>query len=84
MATGATVAMFMVLLSETGAITLPSELAAAVALPLAIAATIVVSLMTPAPGRHVLDMLRDVRVPGGETLYDREMRLQRLKNRTPA
>jgi hypothetical protein len=29
-------------------------------------------------------MLRDVRVPGGETLYDREMRLQRLKNRTPA
>ena len=24
------------------------------------------------------------KVPGGETLYDREMRLQRLKNRTPA
>jgi cation/acetate symporter len=73
-----------VLLSETGAITLPSVLAAAVGLPLAIAATIGVSLMTPAPGRQVLDMLRDVRVPGGETLYDREMRLQRLKNRTPA
>ena len=84
MATGAGVAMFMVLLSETGAITLPSVLAAAVGLPLSIAATIGVSLMTPAPGRHVLDMLRDVRVPGGETLYDREMRLQRLKNRTPA
>jgi len=84
MATGAGVAMFMVLLSETGAITLPSVLAAAVGLPLSIAATIGVSLMTPAPGRHVLDMLRDVRVPGGETLYDREMRLQRLKSRTPA
>ena len=50
MATGAAVAMFMVLLSETGAITLPSVLAAAVGLPLAIAATIGVSLMTPAPG----------------------------------
>ena len=31
-----------------------------------------------------LDMLRDVRVPGGETLYDREMRLQRLKVRAPS
>src|SRR5262245_50343732 len=84
MATGSGVAVFMMLLSETGAITLPSVLAAAVGLPLAIATTIGVSLMTPAPGRHVLDMLRDVRVPGGETLNDREMRLQRLKNRTPA
>jgi cation/acetate symporter len=84
MATGSTVAMFMVLLSEIGAITLPSVLAAAVALPLAIGATIVVSLMTPAPGKHVLDMLRDGRVPGGETLYDRETRLQRLKSRNPS
>ncbi len=84
MATGSTVAMFMVLLSEIGAITLPSVLAAAVALPLAIGATMVVSLMTPAPGKHVLDMLRDGRVPGGETLYDRETRLQRLKSRNPS
>jgi cation/acetate symporter len=84
MATGSTVAMFMVLLSEIGAITLPSVLAAAVALPLAIGATIVVSIMTPAPGKHVLDMLRDGRVPGGETLYDRETRLQRLKSRNPS
>jgi cation/acetate symporter len=59
-------------------------LAAAVALPLAIGATIVVSIMTPAPGKHVLDMLRDGRVPGGETLYDRETRLQRLKSRNPS
>jgi cation/acetate symporter len=84
MATGTAVAAFMVLLSETGAITLPSVLAGAVGLPLAVAATIVVSIMTPAPGRNVLDTLRDVRVPGGETLYDREMRLQRLKVRAPS
>jgi cation/acetate symporter len=84
MATGSTVAMFMVLLSEIGAITLPSVLAAAVALPLAIGATILVSSMTPAPAKHVLDMLRDGRVPGGETLYDREARLQRLKSRNPS
>ena len=30
--------------------------------------------------RH-LDMLHEIRVPGGETLYDRELRLQRLKTR---
>jgi hypothetical protein len=26
-------------------------------------------------------MLQEIRVPGGETLYDRERRLQRLKTR---
>ena len=76
--------MFMMLLSETGAIGLPSVLAGAVGLPLALAAAIGVSRLTPAPGRDVLDIVREVRVPGGETLYDREMRLLRLKNRTPA
>ena len=74
----------MLLLSETGAIGLPSVLAGAVGLPLALGAGIVVSMLTPAPGRHALDIVRDVRVPGGETLYDREMRLLRLKNRAPA
>ena len=44
------------LLSETGAIALPSVLAGAVGLPLALAAAVVVSLMTPAPGRSVLDI----------------------------
>ena len=28
--------------------------------------------------------VHEMRVPGGETLYDREVRLQRLKSRTPA
>jgi cation/acetate symporter len=84
MAAGAGSTGFMVLLSETGAITVPSVLAGAFGLPLAVAATIAVSLMTPAPGSAALDALRDVRVPGGETLYDREMRLQRLKSRAPS
>ena len=34
-------------------------------------------------GAHMLEIVLDVRVPGGETLYDREMRLLRLKNRNP-
>ena len=39
----------------------------------------VASLHDAGTGSHVLDIVRDMRVPGGETLYDREMRLLRLK-----
>ncbi len=48
---------------------------------LAAAAAIVASQITHAPGRHVLEMVRDLRVPGGETLFDRHVRLARLKSR---
>jgi cation/acetate symporter len=84
MITGITVALFLMLLAETGAIGLPSVLAGAVALPVALAATAVAALTTPAPGRSAIDVVREVRVPGGETVYDRELRLLRLKNRAPS
>lgn len=84
MITGFAVTAFLMLLSETGAIGWPSALAGAVGLPLSLLATVAVSLATPLPARHVLDLVRDLRVPGGETLYDRETRLQRLKNRAAA
>jgi cation/acetate symporter len=84
MITGFSVTVLMMLLSETGAIGLPSALAGAVGLPLAFAAALGASRLTPAPGRNALDIVREVRVPGGETIYDRELRLLRLKNRTPA
>jgi cation/acetate symporter len=29
----------------------------------------------------LLEMVQETRVPGGETIYDREVRLLRLKNR---
>lgn len=50
-------------------------------LPASLAATVAVSLMTPAPSRHTLEFVRDIRVPGGEILYDREMRVLKLKTR---
>ena len=81
MTTGFVVTALAMLLSETGAIGLPSVLAGAVGLPLALGAGVVVSRLTPAPGRNALDIVRDVRVPGGETVYDREMRLLRLRSR---
>jgi len=83
MTTGFAVTVFTMLLGETGAIGLSSALAGAVGLPLALVAALVASRLTPAPGRSALDIVREVRVPGGETLYDRELRLLRLKNRTP-
>lgn len=54
---------------------------AAFAIPLGFAIAIGVSLVTPAPSRHVLELARDIRVPGGEILYDREMHRVKLKQR---
>jgi cation/acetate symporter len=41
--------------------------------------TVVASKMSVVPSRHVLDLVRDMRTPGGETLYDRELRIAKLK-----
>ncbi len=79
--TGFTLAVFLMLLAETGAIGLPSVIAAAVAAPVGMAAAATVTLLTPVPGRSMLDIVRDLRVPGGETISDREARLMRLKVR---
>jgi len=83
MAAGLFVTALAMLLAETGAIGLPSALAGAVGLPLALCAGFAASEITPAPGRTALDIVRDMRVPGGETLYDREVRLLRLRTRAP-
>jgi cation/acetate symporter len=84
MVTGFVVTALAMLLAETGAIGLPSALAGAIGLPLALCAGILASELTPAPGRNALDLVSDMRVPGGETLYDRETRLLRLRSRTPS
>ncbi len=57
----------------------PEELSSIFGIPCGFAAAIGVSLITPVPGRHILEMVRDLRVPGGETLHDREIRLLRQK-----
>jgi cation/acetate symporter len=84
MLSGLLVAGAVILLSETGAIALPSALAGVLAAPCAMLVTVVGSLMAPAAGHNVLEQLREMRMPGGETVYDREMRLMRLKNRSPS
>jgi cation/acetate symporter len=81
MIAGTVVAAFGILLGETGAWALPGALAGAIGLPAGAAAAMVVSLITPAPRADILERVYEMRVPGGETLYDRELRLQRLKAR---
>ena len=54
-----------------------NELAAVFGMPVGIAICVVVSLLTPAPSPHVKEIIRDMRVPGGETIHDRELRLSK-------
>lgn len=54
---------------------------AVLAAPAAVLAALAVSQVTPAVDRHTLEILRDMRVPGGETLVDRIRRLERQKQR---
>ncbi len=79
MLTGFLVALLVVAGGQSESATISSALAAIIAIPAATAAVFAVTFATPAPSRHVLELVRDIRVPGGEILYDREMRTQRLK-----
>jgi cation/acetate symporter len=80
MLAGLAAAALAILLGEAEAWPLPGTLAGAVGLPVGTVTAMVASLLTPAPGKSVLDGMNEMRVPGGETLYDREVRLQRLKS----
>ena len=84
MLAGFTATLAMIIASETARLGVPSAFAAVVGLPISFITAIAVAWATPAPGRHVLEVARDLRMPGGETLHDREIRLQRLKQRTSA
>lgn len=81
LATGFAVGVLVILASEAQLISVSSALAGVFAIPAGTVALIVVSLVTTPPSRHVSDLLLDLRVPGGELLYDREMRILRQKER---
>lgn len=79
--TGFGVAALTMLACEAHWIPFDSALAAVVAMPAGLAAALLVTSVTPVPGREALELISDMRIPGGETLYDREMRLQRQRMR---
>jgi cation/acetate symporter len=68
-----------VLLADLASLGIPALLAPVIALPAALIAAGIASYLTPGPGRHILEMVRDLRIPGGETIYDREMRQARQR-----
>jgi cation/acetate symporter len=72
-------AVLGLLFSESGLLALAAPLPAVVALPSSVIATIVGSYMTRAGSRGDLELLRDMRVPGGETISDRVARQARAK-----
>lgn len=77
--TGFGVTVLAIIAGEAGLTGTDGALAAAIGLPAGAVAAIAVALATPAPSRNLLELVRDIRVPGGEILYDREMRHQRRK-----
>ncbi|KWT65482.1 hypothetical protein APY04_2720 [Hyphomicrobium sulfonivorans] len=84
MACGFGVAFLMIVAGTSGVIGLDGALAAMLGLPAGALAVVAASLATPAPSRSELELVREIRIPGGEGIYDREMRLLRLKNRERA
>ncbi len=78
---GFAIAVIAILAGQTAWFGVHSAMAGVFAIPASFAAAIITTYLTPAPSRHVLESVRDMRVPGGETLHDREQRLARLKQR---
>lgn len=81
MSVGFGVCVVMILGCEAGVLGVSSALAAVVALPAGLAAAMIGTRLAPNPSRDVLEITHDLRVPGGETIFDREMRLLRLRQR---
>lgn len=80
--TGFAVTTLLILSERMGIGILAGPLPAAIGFPAALLAAIGVSMLTRSVGRETLEFVRDMRVPGGETLVDREARIIRLQ--TPA
>lgn len=84
MLAGAATAIIAILLAEAGGVGLDGRIAGILGLPVCVGVAMGVAVLSRAPGRHELELVRDIRIPGGEILYDREMRKQRLRKRKTA
>ena len=84
MSCGFGVALLIILAAEAGIVGLDGALAGLFGLPAGVLGATLASITTPGPSRSMLELVREIRIPGGEVIYDREMRLLRLKNRERA
>jgi cation/acetate symporter len=80
-ACGFAVAVLTILAGEANILGIDGALAGLLGLPAGTLGAILASLATPGPSRSMLELVREIRIPGGEVVYDREMRMLRLKNR---
>ena len=79
MAGGFGTAALAIFASEAGVLSIPSAIAGVLGFPVATALSLAVSSFVRETSRHDLEVVRDIRVPGGEIIYDREMRRLQLK-----
>lgn len=81
MASGFAISVMLIVAGEAAWLGVPSALAGVLTVPIGFVVAIAVSLLTPGPSRYVLEMVRDLRVPGGEAVHDRQVRLAKLRQR---
>jgi cation/acetate symporter len=81
LACGFSVAVLTILAGEANILGVDGALAALLGLPAGTLGVLLASAATPGPSRSMLELVRELRIPGGEVIYDREMRLLRLKHR---
>ncbi len=81
MSCGFAVTVLTILAGEANILGFDGALAAILGMPAGALGAVLASIATPQPSRSVLELIREIRIPGGEVIYDREMRLLRLKSR---
>ncbi len=79
---GFSAAAYAIFASEAGNLAIPSAIAGIVGLPVAFLVALSLSALRPEASRHSLEIVRDIRVPGGQIIYDREMQRLQLKKQT--
>lgn len=81
LACGFGVAVLTILAGAADVLGLSGPLAGLLGIPAGTLGVVLASLATPGPSRNMLELVREIRIPGGEVIYDREMRKLRLKQR---
>jgi len=81
LACGFGVAVLTILAGAADVLGLTGPLAGLLGIPAGTLGVVLASLATPGPSRNMLELVREIRIPGGEVIYDREMRKLRLKQR---
>ena len=79
MLAGFVTAVLAIMAGEAAWLGVPGTLAAVFGVPAGFISTAIASRIGGAPDKHIMTLLRDMRLPGGETIHDREARLRRMK-----